>query len=508
MKKLGIGIDFGTTNSIASVWGTDVVRVLGDQANRPVVFWRDDQKLPHPSVVWFKPDGSEVVGIEARRKMQELSGTLGNSFVRSVKSSITSNTEIVTPEGRRLKPYEVASHIFDHLKKQGQAHPTLHGHEFKTCVVTVPVGFNGEQRRQIRNAMEKAGLELQGFVHEPFAAMVAHFYHPERKLSSLRGKRVLVFDWGGGTLDVCLAEGSEDGTKLYEVAHDGITNRAGDDFDKRIMADLQGRFLDKNPTLTTDDLETRCLSRDRFWLYSEAGKIDLSTEDAVRIRVANFLEGNPPLDLEETLKREEFEAMIEPEVKAAVACTLRCLEQARLKPSNIDYVLLVGGTSLIPRIKMQLEEIFGAKVKITDEPDAAIARGAAIVAAEEWNPVNAVTLGCKLADNTFFSFLGRGEPLVAASSKKFVFYCTDPRNGVANFVFCRKPDDNSIVPTGSILQVQIANDRPAAYRDLDRLLVRASVTPDATLLVAVQHTGRGHTAEHEISDVSFGLQLK
>ena len=230
----------------------------------------------------------------------------------------------------------------------------------------------------------------------------------------------------------------------------------------------------------------------------------------MKIRVPNFLDGNPPLDLAETLKRAEFEEMIEHEVKAAAACTLRCLDQARIKPSCVDHILMVGGTSLIPRVRSQLEEIFGAKVQVTFEPDAAIARGAAIVAAEDWKPVNAVTLGCAMARDNFFTFLERGEPLVASSSKKFVFYCTDPRDGVASFIFGKKPvaGDNVVVPTGSILQVPVETDRPSAYRELDRLLVRASVTEDATLLVDVKHTGMGQTAQHEVSDVSFGLQLE
>jgi molecular chaperone DnaK len=514
MRKLGIGIDFGTTNSLASVWGTDVMRVLGDQhaALKPVVFWHRDGasgNRPHPSVVWFKPGDSVVVGFDARRNMQELSGALGHTFVRSVKRALTSTAETVHG-GRRLKPYEVAAHIFEHLKANGAAHPTLHGHQFKSCVVTVPVGFSGEQRREIRRAMEKAGLELQGFVHEPFAAMVSHFYHPETKLSSLRGKRVLVFDWGGGTLDVCLVEGAADGSTLFELAHDGIADHAGDDFDRRIMADLRGRFLTKHPTLTNDDIDTRCRANDRFWINAELGKIELSKDESVRIRVPGFLDGNPPLDLSETLKRVEFEEMIDQEVKAAAACTLRCLNQARLTAASVDYVLMVGGTSLIPRVRRQLEEIFGAKVQVTFEPDAAIARGAAIVAAEEWKPVNAVTLGCEMARGEFFTFLERGEPLSASASKKFIFYCTDPRDGTANFVFCKKPvsgDSSNILPTGSILQVPVATERPSDYRDLDRLIVRAAVTDDATLLIDVQHTGMGNRAKLEISDVSFGLQL-
>ncbi|MBA3351312.1 MAG: Hsp70 family protein [Blastocatellia bacterium] len=514
MKKIGIGIDFGTTNSLASVWGSDVIRVLGRQqeTRRPVVFWHKDANAgnrPHASVVWFKPDDSVVVGFEARRNMQELSGTLGHSFSRSVKRSLESKGDILTHGGRRFEPFEIAAHIFSHLKKDAEVHPTLHGHKFEECVVTVPVGFSGSQRRQIRRAMERAGLVLQGFIHEPFAAMVAHFYHPERKLAALRGKRVMVFDWGGGTLDVCLAEGSLDGSTLYELAHDGIADHAGDDFDRRLMGNLRGRFLERHPMLTSDDIDTRCRAQDRFWINAELGKIELSTEESVRVRVPNFLDGEVPLDLGETVKRTDFEEMIDSEVKAAAACTLRCLEKARLGASSIDYVLMVGGTSLIPKVRRQLEEIFGAKVQITFEPDAAIARGAAIVAAEEWKPVNAVTLGCEMARGEFFSFLDRGRPLVASSSQKFIFYCTDPRDGVANFIFCKKPvsGDNVVVPIGAILQVPVSTERPAAYRDLDRMLVRSIVTADATLMIDVQHTGTNHSFQHEISDVSFGLQL-
>lgn len=513
MKKLGIGIDFGTTNSLASIWGSDVMRMVSEQGGplKPIVFWHDDPLQgirPHPSIVWLKPDDTIAVGFEARRNMQDLDGTLGHSFIRSVKRLFTSRQEWVHG-GRKLKPYEIGAEIFRHLKSHGEKHPTMHGHEFRDCVVTVPVGFCGDQRREIRRAMDKAGLKLQGFVHEPFAAMVAHFYHPQRKLSVLKGKRVLVFDWGGGTLDVCLAEGSQDGATLYELAHDGIADKAGDDFDKRIMADLKGRFLAKNPELTSDDVDARCRAKDRFWLNAERGKIELSKEESVRIRVPNFLDGEHPVDLGEELKRSEFEGIIEDEVKAAIACTKRCLEKARLSASSVDYVLMVGGTSLIPMVSRNLEEVFGAKVQVTSEPDAAIARGAAIIAAEEWKPVNAVTLGCEMARGEFFTLLERGEPLTASASKKHVFYCTDPRDGSANFIFCRKKngEESNIVPIGSILQVPIANERPSSFRELDRLIVRSSVTDDATLLIDVKHTGMGHTASLEIADLSFGLNL-
>jgi molecular chaperone DnaK (HSP70) len=506
VKKLGIGIDFGTTNSLAAVWGSDVLRVAG--VNEPVVFGRDDTNRPHPSVVWLKPDNSVVVGHAARSKMEQLTGTHGNIFVRSVKRSLTSRTEW-EHGGIRLKPYEIASEIFKHLKRDGEGRQVIQGHKFESCVVTVPVGFSGEQRREIRKAIDRADLKLQTFVHEPFAAMVAHFYHPEKKLSILQGKRVLVFDWGGGTLDICLVEGSKDGSTLYELSHDGIADRAGDDFDRRIMADLRGRFMARNPNLSNNEIDERCRAQDRFWINSESGKIELSKEMSVQIRVPDFLDGNPPLDLGEVLKRSEFEEMIASEVANAAACARRCLEKARITAAGVDYVLMVGGTSLIPGVQRELEQLFGAKVQVTAEPDAAIARGAAIVAAEEWQAVNAVTYGCEMARGEFFPLIKKGESLVKSASKKYTFFCTDPRDGSANFIFAKLPEGGGqAIPTGDILQVPVENERPSKYRDLDRLIVSASITEDCTLLVQVRHSGMGSSAQHEIADVSFGLKLK
>jgi molecular chaperone DnaK len=514
MRKLGVGIDFGTTNSIASVWGEDVRRLVENEGSdpKPPAFWFDDPQVglrPHPSVVWFKPDDSVVVGFEARRNMQELAGSLGHDFVRSIKRSLVENQEVVSHSGQRYEPYEVAAKIFEHLREDGQRRPELAGHEFRNCVVTVPVGFKGPQRRQIRRAMERAGLELQSFLHEPFAALISHFYDSRQKLAAMRGKRALVFDWGGGTLDICVVEGSKDGSRIYELAHDGVADRAGDDFDKRIMTLLRSRFLEKNPDLSDDDIDARSRAQDRFWMASENGKIGLSSATSVRIAVANFLDGDPPLDLGERLLRDEFEGLIEAEIKAAAACTRRCLEMSRLSPANIDYVLMVGGTSLIPRIKRELEDIFGAKVHVTTEPDAAIARGAAIVAAEEWTPFNAVELGLQLSDDSFFTILEHGAPLLAESSKKLVFYCTDPRVGCANFIFCRRSihGDQSFQTTGEFMNVPVSSERVSRFQDIDRIIVGFSVSKDATLLCTAKHTGSGEVRSHEISDVSFGLQL-
>lgn len=436
-EKIAFGVDFGTTNSIAAAWGEDVRR----HEASPFPFWdtSEGRKRPHASVVWYSPESKVIVGNEARSKMASLGGAMEHRFLRSIKRELGHNREHEILGGQRVGSYEVAAEIFRHLKDDAQQARLLRRTEMSECVVTVPVTFNGKQRKDIRRAVERAGMQLKGFLHEPFAAMISHFYDPERKLASIRDQRVLVFDWGGGTLDVCIVQMSKDGSKIVELAHEGIEDRAGDDFDHRIMASLRASFLGQHDELDDEELELKGDVRDRFWLNAETSKISLSSAQKTAITVATFFQKNGTIyDLQESLTRSEFESLIAAEVDAAVRCVQRCLTRARLTPGCIDHLLMVGGTSNIPLVREKLEALFGHKVQVTHEPDAAIARGAAIVAAEGWRPFNALALGVKLSDATFFDVLREGALLDAESSRRVVFYCTDWRIGSANLVFCKK----------------------------------------------------------------------
>lgn len=315
--------------------------------------------------------------------MQTFDG-MGHAFIRSIKRRLGRGEEVEIVGGQRKPAWEVAAEIFSHLKRDAEQHPSLAGFatNLASCVVTIPVNYTGRQRRDIRRALERAGMRLECFLHEPFAALVGHFYDSETKLKHIKGDRVLVFDWGGGTLDVCLAEVSEDGKYIYETAHDGIEDRAGDDFDKKIMSILKRRFLAQTK-LPLDDIELKGAASDRFWIRSELGKIELSSSQQAEIEVPNFFElMGKPFDLREMMTREQFQEVIEEELLAAEQCVLRCLKHARITAGLVDHVLMVGGTSNIPAVRHMLERHFGSRVKVAKEPDAAIARGAAVVAAE------------------------------------------------------------------------------------------------------------------------------
>ncbi len=508
MNTLSFGIDFGTTNSLVCAWGS---ALLGE--GRPVAFWDKAPagKRPHPSVVWYGPHATPIVGREARQNIGSNTMNMGHAFVSSVKRKLGRNQEIELVGGQRKPAWEVASEIFRHLREQAQQHETLQQSNLAMtdCVVTVPVDYRGLQRREIRRAMQRAGLTLKCFLHEPFAAMVSHFYDPTTKLDGVAGKRTIVFDWGGGTLDVCITEVSTDGTHVYEVAHDGIADRAGDEFDLRVMNALERKFIQRS-SLKLDDLPLRGNARDRFRLAAENCKIALSTKVEERVEVPNLFEAFGKLhDLEETMSRGKFEEVARPEIDASESCVQRCLTKAGLTPGLIDHVLLVGGSSNIPAVRAMMERIFGARVAVANEPDAAIARGAAIVAAENWMPYNVKDVGVALSDGTLFTVLPGDRPLVPSESQKFTFYCVDPRDGVARLQIAehRSKGDRTLSNLADCLLIT-TDPTVRDFRALDRISVQFIVTEDATLRVIAQSASTGKRSEAEIHDLCFGLKLR
>jgi molecular chaperone DnaK (HSP70) len=157
------------------------------------------------------------------------------------------------------------------------------------------------------------------------------------------------------------------------------------------MASVRASFLKKHPEISDEELELHGDAQNRFWLDAEAAKINLSSSLKSNVTAASFFQKDGKIyDLLEPISRENFEALIAQEIDAALRCVERCLKNARLTPGCIDHLLLVGGTSNIPMIRERLEALFGHKVQVALEPDAAIARGAAIVAAEGWKLFNAL----------------------------------------------------------------------------------------------------------------------
>jgi hypothetical protein len=189
----------------------------------------------------------------------------------------------------------------------------------------------------------------------------------------------------------------------------------------------------------------------------------------------------------------------------------KCLKDASTQPELISHVLMVGGSSKIPAIQRRMEDLFGSRVELANEPDAAISRGAAIVAAEGWLPFAARKLSVKLSDDSFFPVLERGSTLTSSVSRSLSFFCIDPRSGGANFWFYDHPDDGHGIPRklDSFLSIPI-NNSISSLEDLkrDRLVCDFSLTENLTLRCNGRSSSLGQDREVEVFDIHFGLRIE
>jgi len=230
MSEVIFGIDFGTTNSLAAIAVGGRALALVDQVTR----------RPHPSVIWYR--GSDiVVGREARQNMDISESGAPPGFVRSPKMSLRRDGPIFV-DGRPVEPTDAVAEVLRHLKTDASiARGSAPGHNLTRAVFTIPVDFGGPERRALREAARKAGVGVVQFVHEPVAALYAYLRsQPDlgRELARLEGRTILVFDWGGGTLDLTLCRIS--GGAIMQVRNLGDNEVGGDKFDERLRNHLGG----------------------------------------------------------------------------------------------------------------------------------------------------------------------------------------------------------------------------------------------------------------------------
>jgi len=367
MRSIAFGIDFGTTNSIVSAWGSSLLTAVQDR--RPVAFWdrSDNEEKPHPSVVWYQAGSVPIVGKPAKAAMSTEQDAMGHRFIRSVKRKLGDGAEFEIIGTDRKHAWEIAADIFAHLKQHVAANAGLVGGqgEVDEAVVTIPVHFGGRARADLRRAMQRAGIRLQTFLHEPFAAMIGHFYDPETKLAAVAGKRVLVFDWGGGTLDVCIVEVDATGRRIWERGRAAVNDHAGDEFDKRMMTLVNGKFMESNG-IKGGELQISRAIEGNLWNECERKKNDLSRAQKVTVEVTNFLGGGRGIKKKmlEDVTRGEFEAVIGEEIEKAIGAVHQCLADAGYanQPRLVDHVLMVGGSSNIPAIRDKMLDLFGPRV--------------------------------------------------------------------------------------------------------------------------------------------------
>ncbi|MEM9078475.1 MAG: molecular chaperone DnaK [Bacteroidota bacterium] len=371
MSKI-IGIDLGTTNSCVSVM----------EGNEPVVIPNAEGKRTTPSVIAFVEGGEIKVGDPAKRQavtnphktIYSIKRFMGNKFSESKKEAdrvpynVTkgdNDTPRVDIDGRLYTPQELSAMILQKMKKTAEDYL---GQDVTRAVITVPAYFNDSQRQATKEAGEIAGLTVERIINEPTAASLA--YGLDKKDTD---QKIVVFDFGGGTHDVSILEL---GDGVFEVlATDGDTHLGGDDVDQKIIDWLAEEFKSDEGL----DLRDDAMALQRLREAAEKAKIELSSSAQTEINLPYVTAtASGPKHLVRTLSRAKFEQLIDDLVKRTIAPCETALKAAGLSKSDIDEIILVGGSTRIPAVQEAVEKFFGKKPSKGVNPDEVVAIGAAI----------------------------------------------------------------------------------------------------------------------------------
>ena len=368
-----IGIDLGTTNSCVAVM----------EGNEPAVIINSEGKRTTPSVVAFTDNGERKIGDPAKRQaitnpyktIFSIKRFMGEPYDR-VQNEISrvpykvvrgdNGTARVDIDGRLYSPQEISAMILQKMKKTAEDYL---GQEVTEAVITVPAYFSDSQRQATKEAGEIAGLKVKRIINEPTAAALA--YGMDKKKNDMK---VAVYDLGGGTFDISILEL---GDGVFEVkSTNGDTHLGGDDFDHRIIDWMATEFMNDNPGV---DLRKDPMALQRLKEAAEKAKIELSSQTSTEINLPYIMPvDGVPKHLVKTLTRAKFEQICDDLIQRTIEPCRKAVADAGLKVSDIDEVLLVGGSTRIPAIQQIVEKFFGKAPNKGVNPDEVVAVGAAI----------------------------------------------------------------------------------------------------------------------------------
>jgi molecular chaperone DnaK len=371
MSKI-VGIDLGTTNSVVAIL----------EGGQPVVIPNTEGGRTTPSVVAFTTSGERIVGGPAKRQAI----TNPRSTIYSIKRFMgRRHNEVATEEkmvpykivgkpdelvkvdagGKQSTPPELSAAILTHLKEAAEAYL---GEKVTRAVITVPAYFNDAQRQATKDAGRIAGLEVERIINEPTAAALAY------GLDKKKNEKIAVFDLGGGTFDISILDV---GDGVFEVKGvNGDTHLGGDDFDQAIINWLCDEFKRDHGT----DLRNDQMALQRLKDAAEKAKIELSSQVQTNINLPYITvdRNQTPLHLNVNLSRAKFEQLIDGLLERCRKPCLQVLQDSKFKPSQIDEVILVGGSTRVPAVQALAKELFGKEPNRSVNPDEVVAMGAAI----------------------------------------------------------------------------------------------------------------------------------
>jgi molecular chaperone DnaK len=366
-----IGIDLGTTNSVVSVM----------EGDKPLVIVNEEGARTTPSVVGFAKDGDRLVGAVAKRQaitnplrtISSIKRFMGRRFDESKVEISRVPYEVVRGsdglprvkiDDKQYSPPEISAMVLQKLKREAERYL---GHEVTEAVVTVPAYFNDAQRQATKDAGKIAGLDVKRIINEPTAAALA--YGLDKKEDEL----VVVYDFGGGTFDVSILEV---GDNVVEVkSTNGDTHLGGDDVDQVLIEWMVAEFKRESGM----DISGDKMVLQRLKDAAEKTKIELSTAQTSEVNLPYLTaDASGPKHLQATMSRSKFEQMIEPVISRTLEPCKKAIKDAGITASQIDEVILVGGSTRIPLVQKKVQELFGKEPNRTVNPDEVVSVGAAI----------------------------------------------------------------------------------------------------------------------------------
>ena len=493
------GIDFGTTNSLVSC-------VVGGKARALT-----HEGRPHPSVIWYHGTQTKV-GREAREMLDSNAIGVAGEFIRSPKSMLGKGQTFDV--GRRVvRPIDATGDVFKHLRKHAESRQ-LEGLRFDRAVVTIPVDMRGSARRELREAARIAGIAIEQFVHEPFAALYGYARrsgNPTEVLARLQGRHALVFDWGGGTLDLTLCECV--GNILVQVQNVGNSRIGGDRFDERLMHLAVSRHMERYAW--TQRREMVRGQEAKLLASCEQAKITLSSRQSATVLVKSLFVGKDmATDLEIEISQEDFTNEVQDLLDAGLHQIKALLDSAGQSLQSVEICLPTGGVVAMPVVKERLLRLFGpSRCEFVERADTLIADGAAWVAAGNVPLKLGKNLEFRHANQTWVPIIKSGYQLPkgnqAPDPVSLTLFCADPRNGTAHIEIARPKRPSGIQAADprqcyELMRVDVDRQAPPLREAIDLTL---TIDPDLIVHVFAVGQATRRKASTEIHDLEFGLSL-